>query len=121
MRPRMLFLTLLFSLVLSQTAFARSPRVKHAASTPALPPFPWVAVLETVGPIMAIWLAAVGIRGMIGKEKQIQSLGAADVASLPAAWFVAASSIVWNFWNPPHPTAAQSAPTSDSHVLTPDS
>jgi hypothetical protein len=70
---------------------------------------------------MAIWLAAVAIRGMTGKEKQTQPLGTADVVSLPAAWFAAATSIVFSFRNRQPAALAQPLPTPDSHVLTPDS
>jgi hypothetical protein len=77
--------------------------------------------LETVGPIVAIWVAVFVIRGMMVKENQGQPIGAAEVVSLPAAWFAAACSIVFNLRNgqqagPPQPTL-----TPDTHVLTPDS
>jgi hypothetical protein len=93
MRPLLLLLALMIMAVSSESALGRSPRRKSTAqSTPALPPFPWTAILETVGPVLAIWLGAVVIRRAKTKDVASPPLNPKDVASLPAAWYAAMSS-----------------------------
>jgi hypothetical protein len=92
MRSLLVVLTLMILAIPSQSALGRSPRAKSTAtSAPALPPFPWTAILETIGPILAIWLGAVVIRRTRAKHISSPPLSARDVASLPVAWYAAMS------------------------------
>jgi len=93
MRSLLVVLTLMILAVPSPSALGRSPRAKSTAtSAPALRPFPWTAILETIGPVLAIWLGAVVIRGTRAKHISSPPLNAGDVASLPVAWYSAMSS-----------------------------
>lgn len=121
MRRRVLLLTLIMVVVLTPAGFARPPRVKRStASSPALPPFPWTAVWETVGPILAIWLGSVVIRRTLSKEKLRPPLAAPDVASLPVAWFTAMNSIFEKQNSEPNLEPIQPPSRPESRVLTPD-
>ena len=112
MRPLLLILTLLVMAVPSPSALGRSPRAKSTAqSAPALPPFPWTAILETIGPIMAVWLGAVVVRRTRSKEILSPPLNAKDVASLPVAWYSAMSSF---FEKQPLQSRPESVETPDA-------
>jgi hypothetical protein len=89
MRPRLLILVCLLGVILSASpALARSPRSKrHAQETPAGPPFPWTAIVETVGPLLGMWLSAVLLRRTVGREKATPELVSGEIVSLPVAWF----------------------------------
>jgi hypothetical protein len=94
MRSLLVVLTLMILAVPSPSALGRSPRAKSTAlSTPALPPFPWTAILETIGPIMAVWLGAVVVRRARSKHISSPPLNPRDVASLPVAWYAAMSGL----------------------------
>ena len=93
MRPLLLVLALTITAIPSESALGRPPRGKSTAqSTPALPPFPWTAILETVGPVLAIWLGAVVIRRAKKKDVASAPVNPKDIASLPADWYSAMSS-----------------------------
>lgn len=93
MRSLLVVLTLMILAIPSQNALGRSPRAKSAAtSAPALPPFPWTAILESIGPVLAIWLGAVVIRRGKRQETSSPPLNPKDIASLPVAWYAAMSS-----------------------------
>src|SRR5437879_4168025 len=93
MRSLLVVLTLMILAIPSPSALGRSPRAKSTAqSAPALPPFPWTAILETIGPIMAVWLGAVVVRRTRSKHISSPPVNAVDVASLPVAWYSAMSS-----------------------------
>ena len=89
MRPRQVILVCLLGILLSASpAWARSPRFKrHAQETPAGPPFPWTAIVETVGPLVGMWLSAVLLRRALGREKTTPELVSGEIVSLPVAWF----------------------------------
>jgi hypothetical protein len=121
MRPLVLILTLIVMADGIETAVARSPRRRQTTSSaPALPPFPWASVLETVSPILAIWLGAVVIRGTLSKEKQPPAPAAGEVASLPVAWFAAVTNILAKKSSESNVEPIQSASQPESGVLTPD-
>src|SRR5262249_3464513 len=93
MRTFLVVLSLMIIAVPAESALGLSHRYKSTASeTPALPPFPWTAILETIGPILAIWLGAVVIRGAKAKDASSPPLNSKDIASLPVAWYAAMSS-----------------------------
>jgi hypothetical protein len=80
------------SLALGASRAEARPLQSHhrAQAPPSAPPFPWSAVLETVGPIFGIWLVAVLLRRAINREKT-NPLDTGEVTSLPVAWFAAMS------------------------------
>jgi hypothetical protein len=84
-----------------------------------------MAVLETIGPILGIWVGALVARKMVTKDKEILSLGAGDVASLPVAWFAAASSIFIKartdqMVEPSQPALPSASATPVAHAPGPD-
>jgi hypothetical protein len=95
MRPRLVILVCFFGILLSASpALARSPRSKrHAQETPAGPPFPWTAIVETVGPVLGMWLSAVLLRRTLAREKATPELVSGEIVSLPVAWFAATSGL----------------------------
>jgi hypothetical protein len=94
MLPRVVtVLMCLFCFTVSDSpVWARSPRAQRASQTAApAPPFPWIAVLETVGPILGIWLGTVLLRRT--REKKEPGPAPSEIASLPVAWFTAMSGL----------------------------
>ncbi|HEV2948457.1 MAG TPA: hypothetical protein VGX70_13870 [Gemmataceae bacterium] len=112
MRSLLLVLTLMILAIPNQSALGRSPRAKSTATAaPALPPFPWTAILESIAPVLAIWLGAVVIRRTRAKEISSPPLSARDVASLPVAWYAAMNGF---FEKRPTPQKPESLTTPDA-------
>jgi hypothetical protein len=91
---------------------------RRIPAAPTAPPFPWPAVLETVGPIVGIWLGSVLLRRTVNREKTTPPLS--ETASLPVAWFAAMSGLFEKKAperkaEPPHLTMSP-----ESRALTPD-
>ena len=94
-------------------------------AAPSAPPFPWTAVLETVGPIVGIWLGTVLLRRTVNREKTNPPPDTGEIASLPVAWFAAMSGLFEKkaperkaeppTAEPPHVTMSP-----ESRTLTPD-
>jgi hypothetical protein len=78
-------------------------------------------VVETIGPLLAIWIGAVVARRFLWKDKEVLSLSAGDVASLPVAWFAAACNIFSKSGTDQKVEPPQPNLPADSQVLTPDS
>lgn len=95
MRRRLLALVCLLAILLSASpALARSPRAKRLAQeTLAGPLFPWTAIVETVGPLLGMWLSAVLLRRTLGREKTTPELVSGEIVSLPVAWFAGTAAL----------------------------
>jgi hypothetical protein len=94
LRSLMVGLLCVFAFAVSDSpAWARSPRVKHAAqAAPPAPPFPWIAVLETVGPLVGVWFGTVLLRRTVERE-HAPTPAPSEIASFPVAWFAAMSGL----------------------------
>jgi hypothetical protein len=101
--------------------WARSPRAQRASQTAApAPPFPWIAVLETVGPILGIWFGTILMRRTLGREKKNLGPAPSEIASLPVAWFAAMSGLFERKRHEQNMEPPQHALAPDSQPLTSD-
>jgi hypothetical protein len=82
-----------FALVIAGSpVYARQSQThRKVQASPSAPPFPWHALLETVGPIVGICFGAVLLKRTMRQEKTKASPDTGEVASLPVAWFAAMS------------------------------
>src|SRR5438132_14416255 len=96
MLPRVVtaLMCLFWFTVSDSLVWARSLRAQRASQTAApAPPFPWIAVLETVGPVLGIWFGTILLRRTLGREKKDLGSAPNEIASLPVAWFAVMSGL----------------------------